>query len=60
MILMRQIGLATLAVAAVAVFLALQPAEGELPPRIPAFVPEASDYVDLVDQPLEDFEANED
>lgn len=60
MILIRQIGLAILAVAAVAVFFALQPAEGELPPTIPAFVPEASDYVDLVDQALEDFEANED
>lgn len=59
MILVRQIGLALLAAAAVAVFFVMEPEEGDLPPDLPTFAPEASDYADLVDQALADFEANE-
>lgn len=59
MILVRQIGLALLAAAAVAVFFVMEPEEGGLPPDLPTFAPEASDYADLVDQALSDFEANE-
>jgi hypothetical protein len=59
MIRIRQVGLAVLAVAAIAIFFALEPAEAEPPPIIPAFAPEASDYVDLVEGALADFESND-
>lgn len=59
MFLVRQIGLAILAVAAIAVFFILEPAEGEPPPSISVFARDASDYTDLVSDALDSFELND-
>lgn len=59
MLAVRRIGLVILAVAAVGVYFLLEPDDPDLPSSIPDLALGASDYADLVDQALADFEANE-
>ena len=60
MIIVRQIGLGVLAIAAIAVFFALKPAEAEPAPSLPTFAPQAADYADLIESALAISELNSD
>ena len=60
MLTIRQIGLGVLAIAAIAVFFALKPAEAEASPSLPTFAPQAADYADLIESALEISELNSD
>lgn len=56
----RQIGLGILAVAAVAVFFVLKPAEAEPVPSLPTFAPQAADYTDLIESARAIYDLNND